>query len=410
MEKRTNFDVGSFAHDPDLHHRQRHSAAPQDHSKHGITPIIRATGHDIPSQNYRHAQNTTNPVHNYRHAQNRPNPPFPQSHAQTLSFPTPQEIEETKRTMQRRIRLNVGGREFETKFGTLLKCDFFRLRLPTKNPGSEPVFVFTDFIDRCPDLFAQILQYLRTNEITLTSHNRTTLQSEAQYYGIKSLIKKIERVPIDGGYVIRGNLHPLEVPLLEYTDLPTQVNISCYNNVNIKVQGTKWLETGRHYLRFVFVPSEPYLRYSLRVGSEGFFKNTYSVERPDLKLSIANEEPVIEKQRSERFQEERSKAKANSQKSQRLSSGAYTRGILQTHGTVSLLMCIDIESRYFAAYNTELQCSAFVRDLNSVPGMMWRPFWVVEADHNGPFKLHVDIFKIPPQQFEKMFRRQPGFT
>ena len=50
---------------------------------------------------------------------------------------------------------------------------------------------------------------------------------------------------------------------------------------------------------------EPNIQYSLRVGGEGFFASRYSAEHPDLRLSLSNTDPLIEKERSVRYQESR---------------------------------------------------------------------------------------------------------
>lgn len=47
------------------------------------------------------------------------------------------------------------------------------------------------FIDRDPDLFRRILNYLRTNKIDLQNVDLSTLKHEAQYYGVGPLVKRL---------------------------------------------------------------------------------------------------------------------------------------------------------------------------------------------------------------------------
>lgn len=363
-----------------------------DKHQHKINPVIRSTGNDI-QQHHRRVSSRKRDKRNTR-----------SSKSSRMAIPTPQELENSKKLMSHQVQINVGGTIFNTTFGTLLKCDFFQKILPTKVEDDGVVYEIEQFIDRCPEVFRQILRYLRSNQIDLDKQNRRKLLSEAQFYGIEKLIKIIQKTPIKGGYIVTGVDHPLDIPLLDYTDLPSQVNILCHNRCSISIKGGRWLKQGRHYCRFILIPSDNNMSYRLRIGGEGCFIKQYAAERPDLRLSLANQKPLIEKERSEEYQLERARDERNSS-AHKTSSGAYTKGIIPTSGMVSLMMCIDVESRHISLFNTETKVTAFVRDVHSVSEMMWRPFWNVNAEKEGPFKFHVDIFEIEARQFERMFRR-----
>ena len=59
------------------------------------------------------------------------------------------------------VKLNVGGRVFHTTTHTLSLCDYFKIVLdsPLQHGTDEQGRLF---IDRSPELFAMILQFLRT--------------------------------------------------------------------------------------------------------------------------------------------------------------------------------------------------------------------------------------------------------
>ena len=90
------------------------------------------------------------------------------------------------------IHLNVGGQRFSTSrdtltwspdsfFGSLLSG-----RIPSLKDDSGAIF-----IDRDPKLFALILNFLRTKEISSTGVDVSALRHEAEFYGIASLVKRL---------------------------------------------------------------------------------------------------------------------------------------------------------------------------------------------------------------------------
>ena len=91
------------------------------------------------------------------------------------------------------INLNVGGQRFSTSRDTLTWTpdSFFSSlvsgRIPILKDESGAIF-----IDRDPKLFAVILNFLRTKEISHPSGvDVSALRHEAEFYGIASLVKRL---------------------------------------------------------------------------------------------------------------------------------------------------------------------------------------------------------------------------
>ncbi|KAL7582429.1 hypothetical protein Lser_V15G42776 [Lactuca serriola] len=92
-------------------------------------------------------------------------------------------------TLTDRIKLNVGGKLFETTISTLRSGGPDSLLAALSNrqvQSSNPVF-----IDRDPEIFSVLLSLLRTNRLPSTSRRFTDqeLSDEASYYGIESQLK-----------------------------------------------------------------------------------------------------------------------------------------------------------------------------------------------------------------------------
>lgn len=92
------------------------------------------------------------------------------------------------------ITLNVGGKLFTTTKHTLLSVNdtfftaLFSGRLSTYNDSSGAIF-----IDRTPELFAIILNFLRTNKLFgVNESNIDILKHEAEFYSITPLVKKLK--------------------------------------------------------------------------------------------------------------------------------------------------------------------------------------------------------------------------
>lgn len=92
------------------------------------------------------------------------------------------------------IRLNVGGKPFATRANTLdlAKSPYFEhlIAAAAKNPKRE------FFIDRSPDLFALLLEMLRTNElpseIAVTKYR--SLQAEFTFFGVDPTLAPIKAI------------------------------------------------------------------------------------------------------------------------------------------------------------------------------------------------------------------------
>ncbi|RDD44923.1 BTB/POZ domain-containing protein KCTD3 [Trichoplax sp. H2] len=90
------------------------------------------------------------------------------------------------------IKLNVGGKRFQTSKQTLtwIPNTFFTClldgRIPTLKDENGDIF-----IDRDPDAFIPILNYLRTKEIDLRNIGLSTVKHEAEFYGITPLVRQL---------------------------------------------------------------------------------------------------------------------------------------------------------------------------------------------------------------------------
>uniref|UniRef100_W6NAN1 Potassium channel domain containing protein n=1 Tax=Haemonchus contortus TaxID=6289 RepID=W6NAN1_HAECO len=90
------------------------------------------------------------------------------------------------------VSLNVGGQRFATSSHTLtwIPDSFFTSllsgRIPTVRDDSGAIF-----IDRDPDVFRIILNYLRTKQVDLSNIAPSTLKHEAQYFGLAPLVRRL---------------------------------------------------------------------------------------------------------------------------------------------------------------------------------------------------------------------------
>uniref|UniRef100_A0A8D0BAR9 BTB/POZ domain-containing protein KCTD3 n=1 Tax=Salvator merianae TaxID=96440 RepID=A0A8D0BAR9_SALMN len=91
------------------------------------------------------------------------------------------------------VQLNVGGRRFSTSRQTLtwIPDSFFSSllsgRISTLKDDRGAIF-----IDRDPDIFAPILNFLRTKELDVRRTNVSLLLHEAQFYGITPLVRRLQ--------------------------------------------------------------------------------------------------------------------------------------------------------------------------------------------------------------------------
>ncbi len=109
-------------------------------------------------------------------------------------------LESTIRSPSERVKLNIGGRYFETKIETLTKHSegtrtyfkalFSRQWQLEKDPIDESIF-----IDRNGDSFAYILNYLRTGQLIINDSDSTVRRNliiEAEFYKIESLVSLLK--------------------------------------------------------------------------------------------------------------------------------------------------------------------------------------------------------------------------
>ncbi|VDK79472.1 unnamed protein product, partial [Onchocerca ochengi] len=133
------------------------------------------------------------------------------------------------------INLNVGGHRFATSRQTLtwIPDTFFTSllsgRIPTVRDETDAIF-----IDRDPETFRIILNYLRTKQIDLSGVSLINLKHEAQYYGLGPLVKRLTLCEeLDecscGDVLFNAYLPPPTLPLNEdYSSTPC----STRNNEN----------------------------------------------------------------------------------------------------------------------------------------------------------------------------------
>lgn len=94
------------------------------------------------------------------------------------------------------VKLNVGGRLFATTKETLCSINdtFFTSMLLGRITSSKDEDGAI-FIDRDPEMFAIILNYLRTQQLfNVTDYNVDMLRHEAEYYGITPLCRQLALV------------------------------------------------------------------------------------------------------------------------------------------------------------------------------------------------------------------------
>ncbi|ELU16021.1 hypothetical protein CAPTEDRAFT_121615 [Capitella teleta] len=117
------------------------------------------------------------------------------------------------------IHLNVGGRKISTSRQTLtwVPDSFFTSmlsgRISTLRDETGAIF-----IDRDPDQFVKVLNYLRTKEIDLNNVEIHSLRHEAEFYGITPLVRRLQlcedlEKPSCGGVLFHGLVSPPAPPL-----------------------------------------------------------------------------------------------------------------------------------------------------------------------------------------------------
>lgn len=94
------------------------------------------------------------------------------------------------------VKVNVGGKIFMTHVDTLLKCPYFSK--PAEYGFSLLFIEDAIFLDRCPELFSHILNFLREdmiagniNDFNINSMERLSL--EAVYFQLNNLHEILEK-------------------------------------------------------------------------------------------------------------------------------------------------------------------------------------------------------------------------
>ena len=97
------------------------------------------------------------------------------------------------------VKLNVGGRVFHTTRNTLSLCEYFQIVLngPLQHGTDEQGRLF---IDRSPELFAIILQFLRTPQRPAAVTDKHALIHECGFFGVEWLAQ-----------ILRGEISPYDL-------------------------------------------------------------------------------------------------------------------------------------------------------------------------------------------------------
>ncbi|KAF8381370.1 hypothetical protein PRIPAC_70512 [Pristionchus pacificus] len=120
------------------------------------------------------------------------------------------------------VSLNVGGCRFATSRQTLtwIPDTFFTSllsgRVPTVRDDTGAIF-----IDRDPDVFRVILNYLRTKQIDISAVDHSSLKHEALFFGLTPLVKRLQlceelEISACGSVFFHGIIQPPLLPI-EYS-------------------------------------------------------------------------------------------------------------------------------------------------------------------------------------------------
>ncbi|CAB4008289.1 BTB POZ domain-containing KCTD3 isoform X1 [Paramuricea clavata] len=118
------------------------------------------------------------------------------------------------------VQLNVGGRRFSTSTQTLIWVpDSFFSSLLSGRIESIKDETGAIFIDRDPDAFVPILNFLRTKELDLRGLDLKVVKHEAEFYGITPLVKRLtlcEDISGSkcGNVYFHGYLHTAALPAI----------------------------------------------------------------------------------------------------------------------------------------------------------------------------------------------------
>ena len=128
------------------------------------------------------------------------------------------------------VKLNVGGRSFHTTADTLSLCDYFKpvLNGRISHGRDERGHLF---IDRNPDLFAVLLQFLRTSQRPATLADKHALLHECDYFGVQWLAQ-----------LLRGGISPFDLRpcdrLLRQQEEDAKRDASMYKLIDVFTEDT----------------------------------------------------------------------------------------------------------------------------------------------------------------------------
>lgn len=100
------------------------------------------------------------------------------------------------------IKLNVGGKAFITKYETLMSSPYFKKLAQDETPPDSIKITHQGsayfFIDRDPEIFKDIMYYLRTWHVRSKDETYLkTLNHEAKFFGFDDLVKKTDLMLVE---------------------------------------------------------------------------------------------------------------------------------------------------------------------------------------------------------------------
>jgi predicted esterase YcpF (UPF0227 family) len=135
------------------------------------------------------------------------------------------QIEELVNTKDTIIKLNIGGKYFQTKMSTLLNIkDTLFYKLISKSVENNEEFTKEIFIDRNYKQFQILLDYMRTKKYSIKHLNKYELEdfeSEVRYYGFNEILDEISD-------------KMKEIEIVGFTSAPRYSNCGTHNHEDLK--------------------------------------------------------------------------------------------------------------------------------------------------------------------------------
>ena len=163
------------------------------------------------------------------------------------------------------VTLNVGGQKFVTNTSVFMmdpECMLAKMFNGEMRPGDKDQDGAI-LIDRSPDYFKPILNYFRTGEVIIDPGISTEgVLQEAKYYGIKSLIAKLQNYESDNANMTAANMFE------SLNKLP-----SILSEIDKNIKFTLHLELRRRGGMLIFVKSLTGKTITLEVKPTDSIKN-----------------------------------------------------------------------------------------------------------------------------------------